>query len=167
MAYKPPKRAKKYQTANLTEDAAARKWADYMRLRRRPVKECWGCRQAFPNTLEHFTQGVRGRVGVRCHACVQANPVPTRAKAPCPCCGILTALVLDRHAPSAVFVCRTCLRTINHLLDLDANGRRHINLYIMWRAGQENAAPALPGEGAARYSECTSASSEAPAETAG
>jgi len=124
---------KKYQTANLTDDAAARKWADYMRMRRRPTKECWGCHQSFPNTLEHFAQGVRGRVGVRCHACVQANPVSTRAKAPCPCCGTLTVLVIDRHAPSAVFVCRACLALVNGVLAQSPVTLERLEQYVEWR----------------------------------
>ena len=135
---------KKYQTANLTEDAAARKWADYMRLRRRPEKACWSCSNVYHNTLEHFTAGVRGRVGVRCHACVAANPVPTRAKSPCPCCGELTRLVLDRHAPSAVFVCRVCLRMVNDQLSASRETLDRLIQYAGWRA-QTNAA-SLPGE---------------------
>jgi hypothetical protein len=127
--------SKKYKTANLTEDQAARKWADYMRLRRRPEKVCWTCHQIFPNTLEYFVSGVRGRVGVRCHSCVAANPVPTRVKQPCPCCNEFTRLVRDRHAPSqqAIFLCTTCLRTVNAVLAASAATRKRLEKYVEWR----------------------------------
>lgn len=124
---------RKYRTSNLTADAAARKWADYMRLRRRPEKACWGCEKVFPNTLEHFAAGARGRVGVRCHACVAANPAPTRVKASCPCCGVFTRLVVDRHAPAPVMVCRSCLKLVNMVLATDAQTLARMEQYVEWR----------------------------------
>jgi hypothetical protein len=126
---------KKYKTNNLTADQAARAWADYMRLRRRPTKPCWTCKQEFPNTLEHFASGRRGRVGVRCHACVQAHPVPTRAKQQCPCCHQEARLVRDRHAPSVqvVLVCATCLRTINAVLGMNDGALERMEQYVEWR----------------------------------
>jgi late competence protein required for DNA uptake (superfamily II DNA/RNA helicase) len=114
-------------------DAATRKWADYMRLRRNPTKTCPGCGNAFPNTLEHFAAGVRDRVGLRCHACVEAAPVPTRVKQHCPCCGGFERLVLDRQAPVAVFICRSCLRMVNDRLSVLPDTRERIERYVVWR----------------------------------
>ncbi len=168
---------KKYKTNNLTADEAARKWADYMRLRRRPIKACWHCKRVFPNTLEYFADGRRGRVGVRCIECVAAHPVPTKVKQPCPCCGELTRLVRDRHAPSQqfIFLCHGCLRAVNWNLGVSGAARGRILQYVGWRLGaQENASTALPGEVEARdgnkqhhVSHLNSASpdDEAPAET--
>jgi hypothetical protein len=124
---------KKYKTANMTPDQAARQWADYMRMRRRPQKACWSCQNVFPNTLEHFAAGKGGRVGVRCRKCVAANPVPTRVKQNCPCCGAFTRLVRDRHAPAPVMLCSTCLRTANALLAMSTEAYDRLLQYKLWR----------------------------------
>lgn len=110
-------------------------WADYVRKRLRPEKACSKCKQTFPNDRAHFSVNLQGRLLGVCVNCGPMHPKPGafKGKERCPCCENLSSLVVDRHAPAPVQVCRSCLALIN---SLDASAPQTLSRmeeYIAWR----------------------------------
>lgn len=110
-------------------------WADYVRKRLRPEKTCTKCKQTFPNDRAHFAVNLQGRLLGTCVNCVplRAKPAALRGKEICPCCENRSSLVVDRHAPAPVMVCRSCLSLINSLEASDPQTLGRMEEYIAWR----------------------------------
>lgn len=109
-------------------------WADYVRKRLRPEKQCAKCKKILPNDREHFATNLSGRVLTTCISC---KPHTVKAgmklKEICPCCENKSQLVHDRHAPAPVMICRGCLNLINTLDTIDKATAARMAEYIEWR----------------------------------
>ena len=124
-------------------------WADYVRLRLRPEKQCPKCKKTFPNDREHFATNLSGRLLSTCLTCApQKLKAGLKLKEICPCCENKTNLVTDRNAPAPVQLCRACLALINSLDSLDKETANRMAQYIEWRKKGQLAAIHITSAGA-------------------
>jgi hypothetical protein len=108
---------------------------DYNRLQRMPVKACRGCKRTLPNDREHFSVGPTGKLRSHCHDCAAQDPVPTKVRQKCPCCGYMRRLCRDRNAPgpAPVMICRLCLMLVNSMYEASAPQLRNAVLMVQAR----------------------------------
>jgi ribosomal protein S14 len=107
-------------------------WSDYLRLRRKPIKECLGCHAMLPNDRDHFHTGPTGYISAHCLEC-RNRPAPGPTREMCPVCGRHTHLVRDTRAPAPSHICRRCLLLANMLTVPGVEAR--LREYLDWRTG--------------------------------
>jgi hypothetical protein len=121
--------------------AAKTRWADYIRMRRKPLKTCGHCMRELPNDGEHFSRGRQGWLTQTCLECIPAvvekRRPPESHEGKCPICEEREKLVLDKKAgrnlddPVVVRVCRRCLIWISVAPSQAAYER--YDQYMRWR----------------------------------
>ena len=116
---------------------ARKEWADYIRLRRAPVKTCRGCKASFPNTSEFFARGPKGFLSPTCITCAQKERLaPPNRHAGCPICGTRAKLVRDHNTPviddgQPTYICRRCHLAVN--LAGPRETWERLDQYVRWR----------------------------------
>jgi hypothetical protein len=110
----------------------SRVWADYIRLRRKPTKECVQCHRIWPNDRAHFMTGSTGFITAHCTACGPKDLQGlTTGLITCPVCEEQARLVKDDGGPEPWSICRRCLMQVNMLTT--AGAFRNLVEYVKWR----------------------------------
>ena len=105
-------------------------WSDYLRLRRKPIKECTSCHAILPNDREHFRTGTTGYISAHCLEC-HNRPSEAPVRKQCPVCDRHMTLVRDTRAPVLSHICRRCLLLVNMLTVPGVAAR--LQEYLDWR----------------------------------
>ncbi len=112
-----------------------KRWADYMRRRNRPTKQCRVCFQYFPNDDKNFAKGTSGILRSTCWKCAETQAVSMKSRsrllrggrhAMCPMCDEHKALVVARSGSQPELLCHRCNALLVHITKFPRLTRKQV-----------------------------------------
>jgi hypothetical protein len=108
----------------MKSNSSKKDWADYIRTRRKPVKDCCKCHKTYENTDEFFARAASGWLTTTCVKCAEIITIAQRSRFKllkggrtdlCPICDEMRPLHISKLGPELKVMCQRCNTLVNWL----------------------------------------------------